>query len=36
VAGRSKLASLRGALAARLITDLFVDESTARALIGTP
>ena len=35
VAGRSKLASLRGALAAQLITDLFVDESTARALVET-
>lgn len=32
VSGVSKLASLRGALAARLITDLVVDESTARAL----
>ncbi|MEO6309067.1 MAG: sugar-binding domain-containing protein [Leifsonia sp.] len=33
VSGISKLASLRGALAADLITDLFVDEGTARALI---
>lgn len=33
VSGRAKLASLRGALAAGLITDLIVDESTARALI---
>ncbi|GAA4681276.1 sugar-binding transcriptional regulator [Frondihabitans cladoniiphilus] len=33
VAGDSKTASLRGALAARLITDLIVDESTARALL---
>lgn len=34
VAGTSKLPSLRGALAAGLITDLIVDESTARALVG--
>ncbi|MCD5347840.1 sugar-binding domain-containing protein [Agromyces sp. H3Y2-19a] len=33
VAGRAKLASLRGALAAGLITDLIVDEGTARALV---
>jgi DNA-binding transcriptional regulator LsrR (DeoR family) len=33
VSGRAKLPSLRGALAAGLITDLIVDESTARALI---
>ncbi|MET4158887.1 sugar-binding domain-containing protein [Agromyces sp. PvR057] len=33
VSGRAKLASLRGALAADLITDLIVDEGTARALI---
>ena len=32
VSGVAKLASLRGALAAGLITDLIVDESTARAL----
>jgi len=32
VSGSSKLASLRGALSARLITDLFIDEGTARAL----
>ncbi|TFD29356.1 sugar-binding transcriptional regulator [Cryobacterium cryoconiti] len=32
VSGRSKVDSLRGALAADLITDLFIDESTARAL----
>lgn len=31
--GRSKLEALRGALAARLITDLVVDEGTARALL---
>ncbi len=31
--GLSKLAALRGALAGRLITDLIVDESTARALV---
>ncbi|WP_246150165.1 sugar-binding transcriptional regulator [Agromyces intestinalis] len=35
VAGRAKLPSLRGALAARLVTDLIVDEGTARAL-ATP
>jgi len=34
VAGSSKLASLHGALRADLITDLFVDEGTARALIA--
>lgn len=33
VSGRAKLASLRGALAAGLITDLIVDEGTARALV---
>jgi len=33
VAGVSKLASLRGALAAGLITDLILDEGTARALM---
>lgn len=33
VAGKSKLASLRGALAAGLITDLIVDETTARGLV---
>ena len=32
VSGSSKLASLRGALSAKLITDLFIDEGTARAL----
>ncbi|GAA1862720.1 sugar-binding transcriptional regulator [Microbacterium koreense] len=32
VSGASKLESLRGALAARLATDLVVDEATARAL----
>lgn len=36
VAGLSRLASLRGALAARLITDLVIDESTARALTRVP
>jgi DNA-binding transcriptional regulator LsrR (DeoR family) len=36
VADRSKLSSLCGALAANLITDLFVDESTARALVEAP
>ncbi|MDH6235887.1 DNA-binding transcriptional regulator LsrR (DeoR family) [Cryobacterium sp. CG_9.6] len=34
VAGSSKLASLHGALRAELITDLFVDEGTARALVA--
>lgn len=34
VAGASKLPSLRGALAAGLVTDLIVDESTARALVA--
>jgi DNA-binding transcriptional regulator LsrR (DeoR family) len=33
VAGKSKLPSLRGALAADLITDLIVDETTARLLV---
>ena len=33
VSGRAKIPSLRGALAAGLITDLIVDEGTARALI---
>jgi len=33
VSGVSKLASLRGALAARIATDLVVDEATARALV---
>lgn len=33
VSGVSKLASLRGALAARIATDLIVDEATARALL---
>ena len=32
VSGRSKVASLRGALAAGLVTDLVVDEAAARAL----
>jgi len=36
VSGSSKLPSLRGALSAGLITDLFVDEGTARALISAP
>jgi deoxyribonucleoside regulator len=34
VSGTGKLPSLRGALQAKLITDLFVDESTARALVA--
>ena len=33
VAGESKLASLRGAIAAGLVTDLVIDEGTARALV---
>jgi DNA-binding transcriptional regulator LsrR (DeoR family) len=33
VSGPSKVHSLRGALAAGLITDLIVDEGTARALV---
>ncbi len=36
VSGSSKLPSLRGALCADLITDLFLDEGTARALVATP
>ncbi|MFB8386113.1 sugar-binding transcriptional regulator [Microbacterium sp. NPDC055910] len=32
--GESKLASIRGALAAHLVTDLVIDEATARALAG--
>lgn len=35
VAGRSKAAGLRGALAAGLVTDLILDESTARALLAS-
>ncbi|TFB52332.1 sugar-binding transcriptional regulator [Cryobacterium tagatosivorans] len=34
VSGSSKLPSLRGALRANLITDLFLDEGTARALVS--
>jgi len=34
VSGASKLPGLRGALAAGLITDLILDEGTARALIA--
>jgi len=34
VSGNSKLPSLRGALRAHLITDLFLDEGTARALVA--
>ncbi|MAP62388.1 MAG: hypothetical protein CMH34_01300 [Microbacterium sp.] len=33
VAGESKLTSLRGAIAAGLVTDLVIDEGTARALV---
>lgn len=36
VSGSSKLTSLCGALSAGMITDLFVDEGTARALISAP
>ncbi|RNE62641.1 sugar-binding transcriptional regulator [Cryobacterium tepidiphilum] len=36
VSGSSKLESLRGALAADLITDLYVDEGMARALVSAP
>ncbi|HEU0257340.1 MAG TPA: sugar-binding domain-containing protein [Microbacteriaceae bacterium] len=36
VSGVSKLASLRGALAAGLITDLIIDEGMARALTAAP
>ncbi|MDA0289590.1 MAG: hypothetical protein O3B98_01360 [Actinobacteria bacterium] len=32
--GISRLESLKGALAANLITDLIIDETTARALIS--
>jgi DNA-binding transcriptional regulator LsrR (DeoR family) len=35
VAGETKLQSLRGALAAGLVTDLIVDSGTARMLVGT-
>ena len=35
VSGVSKVQSLRGALAAGLVTDLILDESTARALLAT-
>jgi deoxyribonucleoside regulator len=33
VSGASKLAAIRGALAARLVTDLIVDDGTAKALL---
>ncbi|WP_395243792.1 sugar-binding transcriptional regulator [Agromyces sp. MMS24-K17] len=36
VSGRAKLPALRGALAAGLVTDLVVDEGTARALVDEP
>ncbi|AZC15137.1 sugar-binding domain-containing protein [Microbacterium sp. ABRD28] len=36
VAGRAKVPSLRGALRAGLITDVILDESTARDLAATP
>jgi DNA-binding transcriptional regulator LsrR (DeoR family) len=35
VSGPSKVHSLRGALAAELITDLITDEGTARALVAS-
>lgn len=35
ISGSSKLASLRGALRAELITDLFLDEGSARALLDS-
>ncbi|KQO99382.1 sugar-binding transcriptional regulator [Leifsonia sp. Leaf264] len=35
VSGAARLASIRGAIAARLITDLFVDEGTARLLVAS-
>ncbi|WP_094770484.1 sugar-binding transcriptional regulator [Microbacterium gorillae] len=35
VAGPAKLPALRGAIRARLVTDLVVDEATARALVET-
>ncbi|MET0725653.1 MAG: sugar-binding domain-containing protein [Leifsonia sp.] len=34
VSGTARVASIRGAMAARLITDLFVDEATARDLVA--
>lgn len=34
VSGTTKLQSLRGALAAHLITDLVIDEPAARGLVG--
>lgn len=34
VAGESKVPSLRGAIAAGLVTDLVIDEGTARVLVG--
>lgn len=36
VSGAAKVPSLRGALAARLITDLIIDEAAARALVDAP
>jgi DNA-binding transcriptional regulator LsrR (DeoR family) len=36
LAGQSRLQSLKGALSAELITDLIIDDSTARALIANP
>ncbi|MFI8595534.1 sugar-binding transcriptional regulator [Microbacterium sp. NPDC078428] len=36
IAGEQKLPSLRGALNARLITDLVIDEGSARRLLATP
>ena len=34
VSGASKIPAIRGALAARLVTDLIIDEDTGRALLG--
>jgi DNA-binding transcriptional regulator LsrR (DeoR family) len=36
LSGQSRLQSLKGALSAELITDLIIDDSTARALIANP
>jgi len=36
LSGRQRLESLKGALAAELITDLIIDDSTARALVSNP
>ncbi len=36
VSGESKLPALRGALAARMVTDLILDDGTAKALLNSP